>query len=237
VRAGQTVALLGATGSGKSSITNLVPRFYDPTVGQVLIDGHDIRQVTLASLRRQIGIVLQETFLFSASIRENIAYGRANATEEEIVAAAKAAHMHDFIMSLPSGYNATIGERGVGLSGGQKQRLAIARALLLNPRILILDDSLSNVDTETEYQIQLALANLMRDRTTIVIAQRLSTIKNADEIVVLDNGRIVERGQHDDLLARGGIYASIYDLQLRHQEDQVSLPVAAGRSEPQGGGR
>lgn len=234
---GQTVALLGATGSGKSSITNLVPRFYDPTEGQVLIDGHDIRHVTLNSLRQQIGIVLQETFLFSASIRENIAYGRAGATEEEIVAAAKAAHIHDFVVSLPKGYDTAIGERGVGLSGGQKQRLAIARALLLNPKILILDDSLSNVDTETEYLIQQALTNLMRDRTTIVIAQRLSTIKNADEIVVLDDGRIVERGQHEGLLAAGGIYASIYDLQLRHQEDGTQATPIERPADIEGGDR
>lgn len=223
VRAGDTVALLGATGSGKSSIINLVPRFYDPTQGQVLIDGRDIKGVTLQSLRRQIGIVLQETFLFSASLKENIAYGRSSATQAEIEAAAKAAHMHDFIVFLPQGYQTLIGERGVGLSGGQKQRLAIARALLMNPRILILDDSTSSVDTETEYLIQQALANLMRGRTTIVIAQRLSTIKNASEIVVLDGGRIVQRGRHEDLMAQGGIYGEIYDLQLRRQE-----PAAAG---------
>lgn len=218
VPAGKTVALLGATGSGKSSIINLVPRFYDPTQGQVLVDGHDIRHVTLRSLRGQVGMVLQETFLFSASLRENIAYGRQAATQAEIEAAAKAAHIHDFIVSLPEGYASLIGERGVGLSGGQKQRLAIARALLMDPRILILDDSTSSVDIETEYLIQQALANVMRDRTTIVIAQRLSTIKNADEIIVLDAGRIVQRGRHDELLAGGGIYCEIYDLQLRRQE-------------------
>jgi len=229
---GKTVALLGATGSGKSSIINLVPRFYDPTRGQVLIDGHDIRHTTLESLRAQVGMVLQETFLFSASIRENIAYGRTGATDEEIEAAARAAHIHDFIMSLPDGYGSLIGERGVGLSGGQKQRLAIARALLLNPRILVLDDSTSSVDTETEYQIQQALANLMRDRTTIVIAQRLSTVKNAHEIVVLDGGRIVERGQHEQLLAEGGIYAQIYDLQLRTQE-----PLPEGQTQAVEGGK
>ncbi len=226
VVAGSTVALLGATGSGKSSITNLVPRFYDPTQGQVLIDGRDIRSVTLQSLRRQIGIVLQETFLFSASLKENIAYGRSSATQAEIEEAAKAAHIHDFIVSLPQGYGTLIGERGVGLSGGQKQRLAIARALLMNPKILILDDSTSSVDTETEFLIQQALGNLMRGRTTIVIAQRLSTIKNADEIVVLDQGRIIQRGKHEELLAEGGIYGEIYDLQLRRQE-----PAAASGGE------
>jgi ATP-binding cassette subfamily B protein len=215
---GKTVALLGATGSGKSSIINLIPRFYDPTKGRVLVDGHDIRHITLESLRRQIGMVLQETFLFSASIRENIAYGRSGATDSEIEAAARAAHIHDFIAGLPNGYATLIGERGVGLSGGQKQRLAIARALLLDPRILVLDDSTSSVDTQTEYHIQQALANLVRNRTTIVIAQRLSTIKSADEIVVLDGGRIVERGRHQELLELGGIYTQIYDLQLRQQE-------------------
>lgn len=232
VPAGKTVALLGATGSGKSSIINLVPRFYDPTQGQVLIDGQDIRRVTLQSLRRQIGMVLQETFLFSASLQENIAYGRSSATQAEIEAAAKAAYIHDFIVSLPEGYKTLIGERGVGLSGGQKQRLAIARALLMNPRILILDDSTSSVDTETEYLIQQALANLMRGRTTIVIAQRLSTIKNADEIVVLEGGRIVQRGRHEDLLAEGGMYGEIYDLQLRRQEPAAVAAADAGRGGP-----
>lgn len=219
VPAGTTVALLGATGSGKSSIINLVPRFYDPTAGRVFIDEHDIKHVTLESLRRQIGMVLQETFLFSASIRENISYGRSSATQQEIEEAAKAAHIHDFIISLPDGYDSRIGERGVGLSGGQKQRVAIARALLMDPAVLVLDDSTSSVDTETEHLIQRALANVMRGRTTIVIAQRLSTIKNADEIVVLDQGRIVERGTHEDLLGREGIYRQIYDLQLRQQEE------------------
>jgi len=219
VPAGTTVALLGATGSGKSSIINLVPRFYDPTAGRVLIDQHDIKHVTLESLRRQIGMVLQETFLFSASIRENISYGRSSATQREIEEAAKAAHIHDFIISLPDGYNSRIGERGVGLSGGQKQRVAIARALLMDPAVLVLDDSTSSVDTETEHLIQKALVNVMRGRTTIVIAQRLSTIKNADEIVVLDQGRIVERGTHADLLGQEGIYRQIYDLQLRQQEE------------------
>ncbi len=182
-------------------------------------------------------MVLQETFLFSASIRENIAYGRANASEQEILEAAKAAHIHDFILSLPKGYDTVIGERGVGLSGGQKQRLAIARALLMDPKILILDDSTSSVDTETEYLIQQALSNLMRDRTTIVIAQRLSTIKNADEIVVLEQGEIVERGQHEDLLAASGIYTRIYDLQLRQQEDEPQPQEDAADAPPAGRAR
>lgn len=227
---GQTIALLGATGSGKTSITNLVPRFYDPSAGRVTVDGIDIRTVTLNSLRRQIGIVLQETFLFSASIRENIAYGRAGATNEEIIAAAKAAHIHDFIMSLPKQYETVVGERGVGLSGGQKQRVAIARALLMDPRLLILDDSTSSVDTETEYQIQQALANLMRGRTTFVIAQRLSTIKNADQIVVLEDGEIVEQGTHAELLETGRIYRQIYEMQLRPQDqtETATRAVAEG---------
>lgn len=215
---GETVALLGATGSGKSTIINLIPRFYDVTGGQITVDGRDIRDLTLKSLRAQIGIVSQETFLFSTSIKENIAYGRHGATEAEVVAAAKAARIHDFIMTLPKGYETVVGERGVGLSGGQKQRVAIARALLMNPRILILDDSTSSVDTETEYLIQQALQNLMRNRTTFVIAQRLSTVKNANQIIVLKDGEVVERGRHAELLAAGGIYSEIYEMQLRPQE-------------------
>jgi ATP-binding cassette subfamily B protein len=216
---GQVVALLGATGSGKSTVIHLIPRFYDVASGQILVDGHDVRDVTLRSLRRQIGIVLQDTFLFSATIRENIAYGREDATEGEIVAAAQAAHAHDFITQFPDGYDTMVGERGITLSGGQRQRVAIARALLLDPRILLLDDSTSSVDTQTEYQIQQALARLMQGRTTFVIAQRLSTVIRADQILVLDEGRIAERGTHAELLALGGLYASIYDLQLRQQEE------------------
>lgn len=211
---GQTVALLGATGSGKTTIINLLPRFYDPTGGRITIDGHDLRDVTLESLRAQIGIVLQETTLFTGSIRDNIAFGRPDATMDEITAAAKAAAAHDFITSFPEGYETPVGERGTTLSGGQKQRVAIARALLLNPRILILDDSTSSVDVQTESQIQAALEKLMKDRTSFVIAQRISTVINADLIVVMDKGKIVARGKHAELLEESEIYADIYNSQL-----------------------
>jgi ATP-binding cassette subfamily B multidrug efflux pump len=184
------------------------------------VDGCDIRDVALKSLRRQIGIVLQETLLFSATVRENIAYGRTDASQEEIEAAARAAHAHEFIVGLPNGYDTRVGERGVTLSGGQKQRIAIARALLMDPRLLILDDSTSSVDTETEYFIQQALAHLMEGRTTFVIAQRLTTILRADQILVLKDGEIVQRGRHEELLAQGGLYREIYDLQLRDQEER-----------------
>jgi ATP-binding cassette subfamily B protein len=220
---GQTVALMGPTGSGKSSIINLIPRFYDPTAGAVRVDGYDVRDLTLDSLRRHIGIVLQEPFLFSATIAENIAYGRPDASLEEIIAAAQAAKAHEFITSFPNGYETRVGERGVTLSGGQKQRVAIARALLYNPRILILDDSTSSVDTETEHVIQEALQALMVGRTTFVIAQRLLTLKHADQILVLDQGRIVQRGTHDTLLAQPGLYRQIYDLQLRDQEEFLAV--------------
>lgn len=225
VRPGETVALLGATGSGKTTLVNLVPRFYDPSHGRVLIDGIDVREVTLESLRRQIGVVLQDTFLFSTSIRENIAYGRLDATLSEIQEAARAAEIHDFIAGLPKGYETLVGERGVGLSGGQKQRVAIARALLMDPRVLILDDSTSSVDTETEHAIQTALARLMKGRTTFVIAQRLATLKNADRIVVLDEGRIADAGDHDALLRRSRIYREIYELQFRPQEEEEKRRV------------
>lgn len=213
-RPGETVALLGATGSGKTTIINLIPRFYDPTEGKITIDGYDLRDVTLESLRAQIGIVLQETTLFSGSIRDNIAFGRPDADDEDIIAAAKAAAAHDFIISFPEGYQTYVGERGQTLSGGQKQRIAIARALLLNPRILILDDSTSAVDLATEVQIQAALDRLMQNRTSFVIAQRISTVMNADQILVLDKGRIVARGKHADLLEESEIYAEIYSSQL-----------------------
>jgi ATP-binding cassette, subfamily B, multidrug efflux pump len=214
VEPGQTVALLGATGSGKTTIINLIPRFYDVSDGRILIDGHDIRDVTLESLRQQIGIVLQETTLFSGAIRDNIAFGRPDADEAAIVAVAKAAAAHDFIVSFPQGYDTPVGERGATLSGGQKQRLAIARALLLDPKILILDDSTSSVDLNTEYQIQQALNLLMHGRTSFVIAQRISTVVNADLILVLENGRIVASGVHQELMENSPIYAEIYHLQL-----------------------
>ena len=238
VKPGQTIAILGGTGSGKSTLINLIPRFYDVTKGRILIDGIDIRDVTLESLRRQIGIVTQETFLFSASLRDNIAYGKPEATDEEVIAAAKAAHIHDFIASLPQGYDSVIGERGVGLSGGQKQRVAIARALLMDARILLLDESTSSVDVETEMRIQEAFSRLLEDRTAFVIAQRLSTVRNADWIIVLDKGRIAEQGTHEELLKKGGIYTSIYNLQFRPQEVDFSESGPAGyeQAASQGGG-
>lgn len=218
VQPNQVVALVGPTGSGKSSLINLIPRFYDVTKGQVLVDGHDVRRLDLKTLRSQIGIVLQTSLLFSATIRENIAYGRPEATPEQVIAAAKAAQAHDFILEMQNGYDTKVGERGITLSGGQRQRVAIARAILMDPRILILDDSTSSVDTQTEHLIQEALGHLMQGRTTFVIAQRLSTVRRADIILVLDKGRIVQRGTHNDLLQVPGMYRQIYDLQLRDQE-------------------
>jgi ATP-binding cassette subfamily B protein len=218
VEPNQIVALIGSTGSGKTTLVNLIPRFYDIAEGALLVDDYDIRQVELPSLRRQIGIVLQTSLLFSVSIRENIAYGRPDASLEEVVAAAKAAQAHDFITEMPEGYDTVVGERGITLSGGQRQRVAIARALLLDPRILILDDSTSSVDTQTERLIQQALDRLMEGRTTFVIAQRLSTVRRADQILVLDQGQIAERGTHNELLAQEGLYREIYELQLRTQE-------------------
>jgi ATP-binding cassette subfamily B protein len=230
---GQVIALLGTTGSGKSTVINLIPRFYDPTAGRILLDGQDIREVTVLSLRRQIGIVMQDTTLFAASVRENIAFGRPDASQAEIEAAARAAAAHDFIMELPEGYDSYVGERGVTLSGGQKQRVAIARALLKDPRILILDDATSSVDTETEAAIQAALERLMEGRTSFVIAQRLSTVRKADQILVLDRGQIVARatrtdGQsaHEQLLRSSGLYAEIYYGQLRPQEQASELQAA-----------
>ncbi|MGQ9732785.1 MAG: ABC transporter ATP-binding protein, partial [Candidatus Zipacnadales bacterium] len=228
---GQTVAIVGRSGAGKTSIVNLVPRFYDPLEGTVRVDGKDLRTVTGESLRSQIAIVLQDTFLFNDTVRENIRYGRLEATEEEIVEAAKAAYAHDFIMEdLPDGYDTEIGERGVKLSGGQKQRLAIARALLADPRILILDEATSSVDTEAERIIQAAINRLVKGRTTFVIAHRLSTIVNADQIIVLDNGKIVERGTHHELMALNGLYKEMYDRQFEIPEidaqERVPQPAA-----------
>ena len=223
IEAGQTVAILGGTGSGKSSVINLIPRFYDVTKGTVRVDGMDVRKVRLADLRRYIGIVPQETFLFSATVRENIAFGRPDASQAEIEAVARQAQAHDFIMMLPKGYETRVGERGIGLSGGQKQRIALARALLMNPAILILDEATSSVDTETEYEIQLALEGVMANRTSVIIAQRLSTVKMADKVVVLKDGRVAEEGTHAELLARGGEYARIYNMQFREQEEAAAV--------------
>ncbi|HEX9090759.1 MAG TPA: ATP-binding cassette domain-containing protein, partial [Anaerolineales bacterium] len=227
--------------SGKTSLVNLIPRFYDVAQGAVLVDGYDVRQVNLVSLRKQIGIVLQTSLLFSTTIRENIAYGCSEASMDEIVASARAAQAHEFIQELPEGYDTVVGERGVTLSGGQRQRVAIARALLLNPRILILDDSTSSVDTQTELQIQRALVNLMRGRTTFVIAHRVSTVHRADVILVMDDGQIVEKGTHAELLAKGGLYREIYQLQLSDQEsfrqevETLGLPLQVS-SLPKGEG-
>ncbi|MDQ3701759.1 MAG: ABC transporter ATP-binding protein/permease [Chloroflexota bacterium] len=232
----QVVALIGHTGAGKTSVVALIPRFYDVEEGAVRIDGHDVREVDLQSLRRQVGMVMQESLLFSATVAENIAYGAPGATMDRIEGAARAAQAEEFIKELPEGYETKVGERGVTLSGGQRQRLAIARALLIDPRILILDDATASVDMRTEFQIQQALQALMKGRTTFVIAQRLSTIKQADQILVLDHGRIVQRGQHDSLVAIAGPYRDIYDLQLRDQEevlrDMSSAGGANGGGEP-----
>jgi ABC-type multidrug transport system fused ATPase/permease subunit len=219
---GQTVALLGPTGSGKSSLVNLLPRFYDPSSGRVVIDGQDVRDVTLDSLRQSIGIVQQDGFLFIMSIRDNIRYGRPDATDEEVIAAAKAARLHDFIVSQPDGYDTWVGERGTTLSGGQRQRVAIARTLLLDPKVLIFDDSTAAVDMRTEFQIQEALHTLMKDRTTFVIAQRLRTVMEADQILVMRDGHIEEQGTHSELLDANGFYRQIYDLELRDQEEAAA---------------
>ncbi len=229
VQPGQIVALLGGPGSGKSTIAHVIPRFYDVSEGRITIDGHDIRDVTLASLRENVGIVMQDVFVFAASIRDNIAYGLDDVDMDEVVKAAKVAQLHDFIEGLPDGYDSWVGERGITLSGGQRQRLAIARTILLDPPVLILDDSTSSVDMATEYRLQQALDEVIRGRTTFVIAHRLSTVRKADLILALDDGRIVERGTHEELLERGGFYRSIYDLQLRPQEDEpAAVPAALG---------
>ena len=218
-RPGELVAILGAPGSGKSTVVQLIPRFYDASEGSITIDGVDVRDVTLASLRRNVGIVLQDVFVFAASIRENIAYGAEDASMEDVVRAARVAQLDDFIRGLPRGYESMVGERGVRLSGGQRQRLAIARTVLLDPPILILDDSTSSVDMATEFRIQQAMAEVVKGRTTFVIAHRLSTVRKADKIVVLEDGEIAEEGSHEDLMERGGLYRRIYDLQLRPQEE------------------
>jgi ABC-type multidrug transport system fused ATPase/permease subunit len=211
---GEVVAVVGPSGAGKTSIANLLCRFYDPIHGRVLVDGPDLREVQLATLRNQVAVVLQDTFLFNSTVRENLLYGKPGATDEELHAAARAAYAHEFIQALPDGYDTEIGERGVRLSGGQKQRLALARAILANPRILILDEATSSVDAEAEYLIQQALDSVLEGRTALVIAHRLSTIRGADKIVALENGRIVEVGDHGELMARGGLYSQLYQRQL-----------------------
>ena len=218
VKAGQTVALLGSTGSGKSTIISLIPRFYDPTEGRILVDGCDIRKATLHSLRSQIGIVMQDATLFAGSFRDNIAFGSETASESDVLHAAQSAQAHEFIIRTPQGYATRIGERGVTLSGGQRQRLAIARALLLDPKILILDDATASVDAETEHLIQLAFQNLIRGRTTFVIAHRLSTVRNADLIMVMEKGRISASGTHETLLSSSRLYSEIYNRQLMRKE-------------------
>ena len=230
IRPGEMIGLVGQSGSGKSTLVNLICRFYDLTEGSIQVDGVDIRHLPLGEYRRHIGLVLQEPYLFFGTIADNIAYGKPDATREEIVAAARAAHAHDFILRLPQGYDSLVGERGQGLSGGERQRISIARALLINPRILILDEATSSVDTETEQEIQRALDNLVQGRTTIAIAHRLSTLHRADRLVVLEQGRLVEEGKHDDLMARQGAYWRLYEAQARQaQADQEAL-LGSGRT-------
>jgi subfamily B ATP-binding cassette protein MsbA len=215
VRAGEVLALVGSSGSGKTTLASLVPRFYEPTEGAILIDGQDIRHGTLRSLRKQIGIVSQDTVLFDETVKNNIAYGRVGATDQEVLEAATLAYAHEFITRLPDGYHTVIGENGVKLSGGERQRLAIARAILRDPPILILDEATSSLDSESERMVQLAFSNLMKNRTTLVIAHRLSTVQNADRIVVLDRGSIVESGSHEELLQRGGLYKRLHAVQFQ----------------------
>ena len=215
LKAGQTVALVGPSGGGKSTVCNLIPRFYNVGSGRITVDGVDVMDITLESLRRNIGMVSQNVFLFDGTVRDNIAYGRPDATDEQIVEAAKRANIHDFIMTLDHGYDTEVGERGVKLSGGQRQRISIARVFLKNPKLLILDEATSALDNVTEMQIQQSLEELSRDRTVIVVAHRLSTVKNADEIVVIDSTGIVERGSHEELMAKDGEYKKLYSYQFK----------------------
>jgi ATP-binding cassette subfamily B protein len=231
IEPGETVAFLGTTGSGKSTIVSLVPRFYDPQIGTVKIDGIDIRDVKVESLRKQIALVQQEAFLFAKTIRENIAFGKYDATDEEIIRVSKIAQAHDFIIEYPNGYDTIVGERGVTLSGGQKQRLTIARALLLNNPLLIMDDSSSALDFETEHQFQIAINELVKGRTTLIITQRLSTIKYATKIIVMDKGQIVEIGTHEVLMEKGGLYKHLYETQLIDQAFEVSTDALFSSSQ------
>jgi ATP-binding cassette subfamily B protein len=227
IRPGEMIGVVGPTGSGKSTLVNLICRFYDVSEGAIRVDGQDIRSFPVLEFRRNIGVVLQDPFLFFGTIADNIAYGRPGADRAEIVAAAKAARAHDFILQLPDGYDSMVGERGQTLSGGERQRISIARALLIDPRILILDEATSAVDTQTEIQIKEALDNLVKGRTTIAIAHRLSTLSGADRIIVLDQGRIVEMGTHDGLMAGGGLYKSLYEAQDREEREKKAGPPAA----------
>jgi len=223
IRAGEVVALVGPSGAGKTTLVQLVPRFYDPTAGRVLTDGIDLREVTLRSLRGQIGIVAQDTILFSGTVRENILYGNPDASDDELLAVARAAHVEEFVAELPEGYDTLLGERGTKLSGGQRQRIAIARAFLIDPRILILDEATSALDSESERLIQDALARLMRERTSVIIAHRLSTVLHADRIVVLDEGQIVQLGPHARLIEQDGLYRRLYETQFRTEAHRSAV--------------
>ena len=227
IEPGQMIGLVGHSGSGKSTLVNLICRFYDVSEGSIRVDGVDIRSLPVAEYRRNIGLVLQEPFLFFGTIADNIAYGRPDATREEIIAAARAAHAHEFILRLPQGYDSMVGERGQGLSGGERQRISIARALLIDPRILILDEATASVDSETEKEIQKALENLVQGRTTIAIAHRLSTLQRADRLVVLDRGQVVEEGTHDELMAKEGAYYGLYQAQARNMDVDMDDAVEA----------